>query len=457
MSRAREGTVIGDKYRLERPLARGGMGAIWVARHLQLDMLVAVKFMDAAFAATAEGRSRFEREAKAVAQIQSPNIVHIHDYGIHDDQPYMAMELLRGEDLGSRIRREKQLRLSFLAGVVTQVCKALRKAHEAGIIHRDLKPANIYLASDDDDHIVKVLDFGVAKVIGAGDASEATKTGVVVGSVHYMSPEQARGMKDIDARSDLWSLAVIIYRALTARLPFPGDQMGDVIVKICTEAPPPVSSLRPDLGADLDAFFARAFARSPNDRFQSAKELAQAFSAVAGAPVESPTSSGRTSILTAISGVSGDALTAPTPPAATPPVAPIFPPPPSVGTITTVSQSTEALAAATPPSERRRRVVVALGVAATALLTGGALMLRGGGAPPHQATAPSMPPATAEAAAPSASASGTATASAEPETTSVPVAKTSTPVAKTSTPVAKTPPPKGAPPPPKKINSELGF
>src|SRR4051812_28828469 len=113
MSRIRAGTVIADKYRLERTLARGGMGSIWVARHLKLDMPVAVKFMDPNFAETAEGRSRFEREAKAVALIQSPNIVHIHDYGIFDDVPYMAMELLRGEDLGARIRREQRLSLPF--------------------------------------------------------------------------------------------------------------------------------------------------------------------------------------------------------------------------------------------------------------------------------------------------------------------------------------------------------
>src|SRR6185369_1217904 len=124
MSRVREGTVIADKYRLERMLARGGMGSIWVARHLKLDMPVAVKFMDPNFAETEEGRTRFEREARAVALIQSPNIVHVHDYGVFDELPYIAMELLRGEDLGTRIRREQRLPLAVVCDVLVQVCKA---------------------------------------------------------------------------------------------------------------------------------------------------------------------------------------------------------------------------------------------------------------------------------------------------------------------------------------------
>jgi serine/threonine-protein kinase len=487
MARIREGTVIADKYRLERPLARGGMGSIWIARHLPLDMPVAVKFMDASFAATADGRTRFEREAKAVALAQSPNIIQIHDYGVHEDLPYMAMELLRGEDLGARIRREGRLSLPVVAGIVSQVCKALRKAHEAGILHRDLKPANIYLTRDDDEQLVKVLDFGVAKMTGVGEAGEATRTGMVVGTVHYMSPEQARGMKDIDHRSDLWSLAVIAFRALTGQLPFPGDQMGDVIVKICTDPVPLVSSYRPDLGPEADAFFARAFARRPDERFQNARELAQAFQALPGAAS------------------TADVAYAPLPPApampallpppsqpfapvpaammapplmvgdhmVTPPIAPIYPPP-MAGTLTTSSQTSD-VGAPQRPRDASTRTVVLVGVAcASVLALGAALVLGRGGDAPRPAASSSAAPAppavtvaTATAAATTASAAPTAdgdspAASAVP--TAVhdagapePAAPTTASAAAPSAPPAKAAGTKTAQPRHPRINSELGF
>src|SRR5690349_2833668 len=146
-----EGRIIAGKYRLERTLARGGMGSVWMARHVHLDMLVAIKFMDAAATASNDAMARFEREAKAAAQIQSPHVVHVHDYGMEGSTPYLVMELLQGEDLGARLRREKRLSLIEVSHILTQVSKALRKAHEAGLIHRDLKPANIFLARTDDD------------------------------------------------------------------------------------------------------------------------------------------------------------------------------------------------------------------------------------------------------------------------------------------------------------------
>ncbi len=276
------GVVIAGKYRLEQPLARGGMGAVWVARHLQLDMLVAVKLMDPQIGETLDGRARFEREARAVAQLQSPHVVRVHDYGVHDGTPYLAMELLEGEDLGARLQRVKHLPLPAVADLVAQLSRALRKAHEAGIVHRDLKPANVFLARDDDAEVVKVLDFGVAKQVGLGEASEATRTGVVMGSVHYMSPEQARGARDVDHRSDLWAIGVIAYRCLTGRLPFPGAQVGDVIVKICSEPLPLPSSLAPGFGPEVDAFFLRALARSPEDRYPTARDSAAGLSALAG-------------------------------------------------------------------------------------------------------------------------------------------------------------------------------
>ena len=194
------GLMIAGKYRLDRPLARGGMGSVWVARHVGLDMPVAIKFMDAAIASLDDAVVRFEREAKLSARIRSPHVVEVLDYGTDAGRPYIVMELLLGEHLGERLRREGRLWLPDAAAIVLQVAKALRRAHEAGAIHRDLKPANVFLSQVDDDEIVKLLDFGIAKC-GWGDDGEVTKTGVVLGSPSYMSPEQVRGISPRCARS----------------------------------------------------------------------------------------------------------------------------------------------------------------------------------------------------------------------------------------------------------------
>ncbi|WP_437518047.1 serine/threonine-protein kinase [Sorangium sp. So ce1099] len=284
MTSLAEGSVIAGRYRLERMLARGGMGSIWVARHLQLDVGVAVKLMASEYAASTTARARFEREARAAAQLKIPNVVHVHDYGIEDDTPFLVMELLEGEDLETRLAREGRLTGAATLTIVTQVCKALRRAHETGVIHRDLKPANLFLSRQDEDELVKVLDFGIAKAEGMLLAGKETKTGTLVGSPYYMSPEQVRRSKSLDRRSDLWSVGVIIYRCLTGRLPFPGEEIGEVFVAICTEDFPLPSSLAPELGPEVDRFFARALMRDPEHRFQSASELAEAFHAAIHPP-----------------------------------------------------------------------------------------------------------------------------------------------------------------------------
>ena len=276
-----QGTIIAGRYKLERPLARGGMGSVWVARHLQLDVTIALKFMAPEYASSTEARARFEQEAKASAQLKSPNVVQVHDYGLEGDTPYLAMELLEGEDLEDRLDRAKRLSLADAANILNQACKALRLAHETGLVHRDLKPGNLFLAKHGDDEAVKILDFGIAKA-STGVAGQSTKTGSLIGSPHYMSPEQVRNSKQVDHRSDLWSMGVIAFRMLTGRLPFPGEEVGEILVDICTAPIPVPSQIAPDLGGPVDAFVARALARDPAQRFQSARELAEAMSAVAG-------------------------------------------------------------------------------------------------------------------------------------------------------------------------------
>jgi serine/threonine-protein kinase len=278
------GELIAGKFRLQRVVGRGGMGSVWAARHEQLGMLVALKFIEADEGTDlADARARFEREARAAAQIRSPHVAQIIDHGVDGDRPFIAMELLEGEDLGQRLRREGRISLAAAARILSGASKALRRAHEAGIIHRDLKPGNIFLARFDDDEVVKLLDFGVAKVRSAGvlDGPMATQMGIVFGSPSYMSPEQARGVRALDHRSDLWSLAVIVFRSITGSKPFEAASIGDLVVKLCIDPLPVATRFAPDLPPEVDAFFERAFARDPDQRFSSAVELAAAFEAIA--------------------------------------------------------------------------------------------------------------------------------------------------------------------------------
>jgi serine/threonine-protein kinase len=283
------GVVIAGKYRLERPLARGGMGSLWEAQHVQLRVPLAIKFMEPTYAASAVGRTRFEREALAAAQLRHPNVVHVQDYGVEGDFPYIVMELLLGEDLSKRLKRLRRLPLPAVVAILTQTTKALRRAHEGGFIHRDLKPSNIFLARGDEEgeEIVKILDFGIAKQLMALGTDDTTKTGEIVGSPSYMSPEQIRGAKDIDGRADVWSLGIILFRCLTGKLPFDGDTTPDIIANILTTEIPSATRFVPDLPPGVDAFFQRALARDREQRFQNVRELADAFASVTRMPTGS--------------------------------------------------------------------------------------------------------------------------------------------------------------------------
>jgi serine/threonine-protein kinase len=292
--------VIAGKYCLESQLAAGGMGSVWIARHLDLDRFVAVKFMDPA-CASAEGRIRFEREAKAAAYLEHPNVVAVQDYGVDDELPYIVMELLQGEDLEDRLMREGRLPLDEVYKIIAQAAKALRRAQELGIVHRDLKPHNLFLArgaSGDDERaeVLKILDFGIAKDTGQMLAGDATQTGELMGSPNYMSPEHVRGAKDIDFRSDLWSLGVILFRAVTGKLPFESEVVGDVIGKILADPIPRATSIAPHLPPALDDFFYKALSRDRNLRFQSAREMAEAFGEIVRSPSSPRISFGPTSL-----------------------------------------------------------------------------------------------------------------------------------------------------------------
>jgi serine/threonine protein kinase len=289
--------LVAGKYEVVRLIGRGGMGSVWEGRHVSLGTRVAIKFIDKQHAESEEARSRFVNEARAAATIETKHAIRIFDHGMTEEgRPYIVMEMLVGEALDTRIERLGQISLQETARVLAQVCRALQRAHFAGIIHRDLKPENIFLvhASDDDDETAKVLDFGIAKIMGPPGTglTSSTKTGAVLGTPCYMSPEQARGLKNLDYRSDLWSLGVIAYRCVTGRLPFEGESVGDLLVKICTSPPPLPSSTVPELPSSFDAWFFRALAREPADRFASASELGEALAMTAGVSVRRGPASG---------------------------------------------------------------------------------------------------------------------------------------------------------------------
>ena len=269
--------LVANKYRLSKLIGRGGMGSVWEGLHITLGNRVAVKFIETDYAESDEARTRFENEARAAARLQSKYVVQVFDYGVMPDgRPFIVMEYLAGESLDARLERVGKLNVEDTTRIITQVSRALAKAHAAGIVHRDLKPENVFLVNDEEDaaDIAKVVEFGIAKfTVTSMGVSSATRTGSVLGTPYYMSPEQARGLRSVDFRSDLWSLGVIAFRCVTGRYPFEGEAIGDLLVKICT-APLPKPSTYASLPPGFDEWFAKAMQREPADRFASATELA---------------------------------------------------------------------------------------------------------------------------------------------------------------------------------------
>jgi serine/threonine protein kinase/class 3 adenylate cyclase len=270
---------------LERLLASGGMGSIWVAFDEALRRRVAMKLMRPDQLTSMQSRTSFEHEARAVAQFQHPNVVQIYDYGIDEAEgasvPYIVMELLAGEDLCTRLGRQGKLTLSATVAVMAQLARALLTAHGLGLIHRDLKPANIFLARSDNKEIVKILDFGIA-AMRSHDKDSDSGTALLVGTPQYMSPEQIRDPIHIDHRADLYALGVVTYELLTGELPFQLNSMDALVDRALkgNEKFRPISQWFPELGASGDAFFERALAVNPAQRFQSAREMSIALSAL---------------------------------------------------------------------------------------------------------------------------------------------------------------------------------
>jgi serine/threonine-protein kinase len=280
------GTVIAGKYRLDGMIGRGGMGSVWSTMHLGLGQRVAVKLIAKRYAGSREARQRFDLEAKAAAQLRSRYVVQVFDNGeTEDGTPYIVMELLDGESLDHRIERRGPVPLDQAVRIIGQVGRALTKAHGLGIVHRDLKPENIFLTrSDEDDggEIAKVLDFGIAKIKTSDSGSSATRTGTVLGTPLFMSPEQARGLKSVDHRTDIYSLGMVAFTMLTGRNAFSGESFGDILVAICTQPLPSLRAYAALLPPSLDAWMQRACAKEPGDRFPAVEPMIEALHAAAG-------------------------------------------------------------------------------------------------------------------------------------------------------------------------------
>ena len=274
------GDVIGGRWRLEEFLTSGGMGRVWRATDLRLAESVAIKVMDPALIETENARARFMREAQAAAKLRGPNVVAVLDFDVDEQRrvPYMAMELLRGEDLARRLSRGPIGYLPTVA-VIADVCAAIGRAHRLQIVHRDLKPANVFLVDDDGGGpIAKVLDFGIVKLgldLVSDESHPLTRSGAVLGTLRYMSPEQLDNAQAVDQRADLWSIAVITYECLTGRRPFDGATLGPLITAVRSCSAPAPSSIA-EVPRGFDAWFTRATHRDLNQRFSAADELIDA-------------------------------------------------------------------------------------------------------------------------------------------------------------------------------------
>jgi hypothetical protein len=276
-----EGEVLADKYRVERILRQGGMGIVVAALHLELRSRVALKFLLPSACTVPEAVSRFLREARAASKIQSPHVVRVTDVGkLESGAPFMVMELLRGADLGEIIETRGPLLVPDAVEWVLQACEAIAEAHALGIVHRDLKPSNLFLTRQaDGSPFIKVLDFGISKAIGPPDAESTmstTTTTAFLGSPAYMSPEQVRSAKSVDARTDIWALGVVLHELLTGAPVYQGENVSSLMAMILTDPPTPVRQLRADVPSGLEQVILRCLQKDRARRYATVGELAAA-------------------------------------------------------------------------------------------------------------------------------------------------------------------------------------
>jgi serine/threonine-protein kinase len=385
------GQIIEGKYRIVRLLGEGGMGAVYEGENVRIHRRVAIKVLHSNVAENVDAVQRFEREAQAAGRIGSDHIVEVLDLGnLPDGDRFMVMEYLDGESLSGRIQSRGRLAPQEAAPLMIQLLEGLGAAHGAGIIHRDLKPDNVYLLrhKKGTGDFVKILDFGISKFnkLNSDSGMSMTRTGAVMGTPYYMSPEQAKGSKEMDHRSDLYSAGVILYEAITGQVPFNAETFNELIFKIVLEAPAPPQTHVPGLDPAFSSIMQKSMAREQRDRFQSAQEFSDALGAWLG---------------------SGQGVAALPSPSAQMPVAgapratgqhPALGQTPSPWANTPEAQSAQTTAQGGAPKKANTAVIVA--VAAVVVLGGGgalAYKLMDKGPPAEPATVLAAPAATTPA------------------------------------------------------------
>ena len=309
MADAEAGTILGGKFVIEGVLGRGGMGVVYAARHRELDQRVAIKCLLPHALAQPEIVERFAREARAAAKIHGEHVARVIDVGRFDDgTPFMVMEYLHGRDLAEELAQKGRLAIEDAVRYLLETCEALAQAHVTRIVHRDLKPSNLFLAETPGRRpIVKVLDFGISKIIdGASDA--ITKTASVMGTPYYMSPEQLLSSKSVDERSDIWALGIILYELLDGQPPFTGETAPEVIAKIVQNTPSSLRATRPDVPPALEALISRCLQSKPAQRFANVAQLASALLPFADASARESVAA-----IARVLGVDLDAAPAPAP------------------------------------------------------------------------------------------------------------------------------------------------
>ncbi|MBL8719549.1 MAG: protein kinase [Myxococcales bacterium] len=265
------------KYRIVRLIGKGGMGAVYEAVHTDLDKRIALKILPQSVSSDPLVHARFVREGQLASRIRHPNVVDVTDVGVADSTPYMVMEFLEGEDLGTLLDRARPLPVMDLADIILPVIAAVGAAHDAGVVHRDIKPENVYLANARGGTIPKLLDFGISKVAASiAGSNDLTKTSSLLGTPYYMSPEQVRGAKNVDSRSDLYALGVILYECSTGYRPFEDDNLYNLLLTIVSEKVVPPRQHNPHLPEAFEAVVMKAMARDLKDRYANVYQLGAA-------------------------------------------------------------------------------------------------------------------------------------------------------------------------------------
>ena len=367
VSGVHKGDVLAGKYRVSGIIGAGGMGVVVAAHHIHLDEKVAIKVLHPNVLGMAEAVDRFVREARAVVKIKSQHVVRVSDVDrLPNGSPYMVMEYLEGLDLAAWIEKRGALEIEQAVEFVLQACEAVADAHALGIVHRDLKPANLFcVRSSDGRPFVKVLDFGISKAISTDTVNSEpgiTGTNAMLGSPLYMSPEQMRASRDVDARTDIWSIGIILYELLAGKVPFEGSAIPEICVRVTTQPAPPLSTHRSDIPAELEAIINKCLQKERSSRYVNIAELAMALAPFG--PRRSRDSAERISRVLHEAGLSGTAMT--------------FPPSSQQSVQKNAADSMAGLGYTSPGLKRRRlvKLSIALGIIAVAAAIGAVTLLK---------------------------------------------------------------------------------